>query len=173
MVTGSPHSPSIHMSKERQTATGTSLISTTTHAIAYKHVNDENSRRNVKSNLEGIHNATLSPSPSTPPQPSSAHSSFRQQISYNAASNKTSSPFMVSSLSSHFYLQPQTPTMFHNTPCGSVYNPQFSKEHIMNIIKHKALQKLKKIESEVRVSLFSNLKRFLLSFLNFSEILEY
>ena len=48
--------------------------------------------------------------------------------------------------------------MFHNTPCGSVYNPQFSKEHIMNIIKHKALQKLKKIESEV--SKFSYLLSF-------------
>jgi hypothetical protein len=30
------------------------------------------------------------------------------------------------------------------------YNPRFSKEHIMNIIKFKALQKLKKIESDVR-----------------------
>lgn len=29
------------------------------------------------------------------------------------------------------------------------YNPRFSKEHIMNIIKFKALQKLKKIESDV------------------------
>lgn len=48
----------------------------------------------------------------------------------------------------HQYLQPQTPTMFHSSPHGSVYNPQFSKEHIMNIIKHKALQKLKQIESQ-------------------------
>jgi hypothetical protein len=46
-------------------------------------------------------------------------------------------------------IQPQTPTFFQNTPCGSIYNPKFSSEHIMNIIKHKALQKLKKIETEV------------------------
>jgi hypothetical protein len=35
------------------------------------------------------------------------------------------------------------------TPGGSIYNPKFSAEHIMNIIKYKALQKLKKIESDV------------------------
>jgi hypothetical protein len=35
-----------------------------------------------------------------------------------------------------------------NTPGGSFYNQRFSNEHIMNIIKHKALQKLKKIESD-------------------------
>jgi hypothetical protein len=46
-------------------------------------------------------------------------------------------------------IQPQTPTLFQNTPCGSIYNPKFTNEHIMNIIKHKALQKLKKIETEV------------------------
>ena len=33
---------------------------------------------------------------------------------------------------------------------ASVYNAKFSNEHIMNIIKHKTLQKLKKIESDVR-----------------------
>lgn len=31
---------------------------------------------------------------------------------------------------------------------AQIYKPQFSKEHIMNIIKYKAMQKLKKIESE-------------------------
>lgn len=39
-------------------------------------------------------------------------------------------------------LQPPT------TPGGSIYNQKFSTEHIMNIIKYKALQKLKKIESD-------------------------
>lgn len=34
------------------------------------------------------------------------------------------------------------------TPGGTEYNPRFSNEHIMNIIKHKSLQKLKKIEAE-------------------------
>ena len=48
------------------------------------------------------------------------------------------------------------PAMSNLGPCtpgpvmpASVYNAKFSNEHIMNIIKHKTLQKLKKIESEV------------------------
>jgi hypothetical protein len=45
-------------------------------------------------------------------------------------------------------MEPQTPTLFQNTPCGSVYNPKFSSEHIMNTIKLRAMLKLKKIESE-------------------------
>ena len=47
---------------------------------------------------------------------------------------------------------PKTPTLFQHTPCGSVYNPRFTSEHIMNIIKHKSLQKLKKIETQVGAS---------------------
>lgn len=35
-----------------------------------------------------------------------------------------------------------------STPGGTEYNPMFTNEHIMNIIKHKSLQKLKKIEAE-------------------------
>jgi len=42
------------------------------------------------------------------------------------------------------------------TPGGSFYNPKFSNDHIMNIIKYKALQKLKKIESEVSFKLNNN-----------------
>ncbi len=131
------------------------------HNSPLKHVNDENSSKSIKlikSNLDGIasNSNIASLMPSTPPQ--SSHSSqaiglkqFINSSNNNAINNKINSPYAtsISSLSSHFYHQPQTPTMFHNTPCGSVYNPQFSKEHIMNIIKHKALQKLKKIESEV------------------------
>jgi hypothetical protein len=45
-------------------------------------------------------------------------------------------------------MEPQTPTLFQNTPCGSVYNPKFSSEQIMNTIKLRAMIKLKKIESE-------------------------
>jgi hypothetical protein len=43
------------------------------------------------------------------------------------------------------FSQPATPY----TPIGSVYNARFPKEQIKNVIKHLAMQKLKKIESEV------------------------
>jgi hypothetical protein len=45
--------------------------------------------------------------------------------------------------------QPATPY----TPIGSVYNTKFPKEQIKNVIKHLAMQKLKKIESEVNLFL--------------------
>lgn len=48
------------------------------------------------------------------------------------------------------YLQPATPG---SAPPSNSYKPRFSKEHIMNIIKFKAMQKLKKNESEVLFSL--------------------
>ena len=146
----SPHSPSIHLIKEREVSGGLNSH----HQInsPLKHVNDENYKNAKlnKSNQDGLTiGSNMITLPSTPPQ-SSSKQLIHTPIT-NTINNKINSPFAtsISSLSSHFYHQPQTPTMFHNTPCGSVYNPQFSKEHIMNIIKHKALQKLKKIESEV------------------------
>ena len=160
--TGSPHSPSIHLVKERDALGGLN-----SHQInsPLKHINDENSNKNfklTKSNLDSLSgNAIITQLSSTSPH--SSHSSqpiglkqFIHTTNSNNINNKINSPYSTSilSLSSHLYLQPQTPTLFHNTPCGSVYNPQFSKEHIMNIIKHKALQKLKKIESEVGVLKF-------------------
>lgn len=42
----------------------------------------------------------------------------------------------------------QSQTQILLTNIEQNYNPKFSKEHIMNIIKHKAMQKLKKIESD-------------------------
>ncbi|RNA22361.1 transcription factor TFIIIB component B -like protein [Brachionus plicatilis] len=78
------------------------------------------------------------------PSPS-ANTTFRQQINV-----QTPSPAQ----------QYHIPHSVPGSPSGAVpvasvlnshvqvYKPQFSKEHIMNIIKHKAMQKLKKIESE-------------------------
>ncbi|CAF0900108.1 unnamed protein product [Brachionus calyciflorus] len=72
--------------------------------------------------------------PENPP-PQSPNLTFRQLI------NQTSS-------------QPGTPIPNGTVPVAAflnntqAYNPQFTKEHIMNIIKLKAMQKLKKIESE-------------------------
>ena len=125
------------------------------------HINDENfANKNPKNNLDMSINSVSLTSPSTPPP---VHSNSSQTITFRQflSSTKTNSPYSssaanmsaISSSNIHYYShQPHTPTMFPITPCGSVYNPQFSKEHIMNIIKHKALQKLKKIESEVNFS---------------------
>jgi hypothetical protein len=55
-----------------------------------------------------------------------------------------SSPATYTALTS--MSQPATPY----TPVPSVYNTRFPKEQIKNVIKHLAMQKLKKIESEVR-----------------------
>ena len=154
--TSSPHSPSIHLGRE------TSLAHSPLPKLQqlHHHTNDEN--------YANKHGKTSHLPPSTPPIVGSAASpagstsvsastmTLRQYLS----STKTNSPYgatALSALSTHFYAhQPHTPTMFPITPCGSVYNPQFSKERIMNIIKHKALQKLKKIESEVRIYYFTN-----------------
>ena len=46
----------------------------------------------------------------------------------------------------------QTTLLLSTLQQNSNYNPRFTKEHIMNIIKFKALQKLKKIESDVSVA---------------------
>jgi hypothetical protein len=46
----------------------------------------------------------------------------------------------------HHYSQPATP---YATPIHSVYSNRFPKEQIKNVIKYIAMQKLKKIESEV------------------------
>lgn len=69
-----------------------------------------------------------------------------------SASNQTFRQFINSPL---VMSQPPTPLNVTysisnpHTPGGSLYKPKFTKEHIMNIIKHKAMQKLKKNESEV------------------------
>lgn len=74
-------------------------------------------------------------SPRKPLETENSPLTFRQMIN----SFTTNSPALISQ-------QPGTP--LPQTPGGSLYHPKFSKEHIMNIIKYKALQKLKKIESE-------------------------
>ncbi len=82
-------------------------------------------------------------SPVAPMQPISALS-FRQYINYQASLQQ-----------SQANVTPVSIGMLNHMPCaagvgGNAYNPQFSNEHIMNIIKHKSLQKLKKIEAQVR-----------------------
>jgi len=82
----------------------------------------------------------LNSNPSTPiPQNSIT---FRQYLTANSNMSGFSSVPM-SPATTHILQQQPT------TPGGSIYNPKFSAEHIMNIIKYKALQKLKKIESDV------------------------
>ena len=75
--------------------------------------------------------------------------SFRQFINYQANVLQQQSTVSLAPLSpSVAYDQPPTPNKMPSTPGGTEYNPMFSNEHIMNIIKHKSLQKLKKIEAE-------------------------
>lgn len=87
----------------------------------------------------------INSNPSTPIPQSSM--SFRQYLTAAAASAS-------SNMSGGFNSVPMSPVTTHilqqqpTTPGGSIYNPKFSAEHIMNIIKYKALQKLKKIESD-------------------------
>ena len=82
-------------------------------------------------------------SPVVPTQSISALS-FKQYINYQASLQQ-----------SQANVTPMSPGISNNMPCtpgggdGTAYNPQFSNEHIMNIIKHKSLQKLKKIEAQV------------------------
>lgn len=85
--------------------------------------------------------------------PGSPNLTFRQLINNQSV---TSSPVHLIHSISH----PGTPLILSTSlqngtvPVAAylsnaqVYNPQFSKEHIMNIIKYKAMQKLKKIESD-------------------------
>lgn len=71
-------------------------------------------------------------------------STFRQFVLSGGGSGAPSPAPPSSVQSLYAYQQPATP--------GSVapaYKPKFSKEHVMNIIKYKAMQKLKKNESEV------------------------
>lgn len=75
--------------------------------------------------------------PATP-----AAQTFRQYLTSGISSVPMSPAAVALANNSHFLLQAPT------TPGGSIYNPKFSTEHIMNIIKYKALQKLKKIESD-------------------------
>lgn len=60
---------------------------------------------------------------------------FRQYISYQAS---------IGNANLQLTQSPATPILPPQTPGGSLYNPKFTNEHIMNIIKYKALQKLKK-----------------------------
>lgn len=117
----------------------------------------------------------LSPAPpGTPPLIVRQASTFRQFVlgarSPAATPQPPFSPLHVvnsllppTAISSASGPSHQTPTpllsslSLMDTSAASTYKPQFSKEHIMNIIKYKAMQKLKKDESNVsfRVSLYS------------------
>lgn len=75
--------------------------------------------------------------------------SFRQYVNYRSNILKEQSTVSLVPLSpSVSYNQPPTPNLMPRTPGGTEYHPKFSNEQIMNIIKHKSLQKLKKIEAE-------------------------
>lgn len=75
--------------------------------------------------------------------------SFRQYINYQSNVLKQQSNVNLVPLSPSVSLNhPPTPNIMPCTPGGTEYNPKFSDEHIMNIIKHKSMQKLKKIEAE-------------------------
>lgn len=119
-IASSPGSPLVHQAKNLKP-----MI-----------MNDENSNQAVnKLSANSTTSLNAASAPATPPTHHAV--TFRQFISQT---NVAMSPL----------IQPNTPMHLFNayTPGGSLYNPLFSKEHIMNIIKHKALQKLKKIESE-------------------------
>jgi len=86
---------------------------------------------------------------------SAANLSFRQFVNYQSNVLQQQSSISLVPLSpSVSYNQPPTPNLMPCTPGGTEYNPKFSNEHIMNIIKHKSMQKLKKIEAEVKTKLF-------------------
>ena len=72
---------------------------------------------------------------------------IRQYISYQSNVLQKQSNVSLVPLSPSVSMPP-TPGLMPCTPGGTEYNPRFSNEHIMNIIKHKSLQKLKKIEAE-------------------------
>ena len=72
-------------------------------------------------------------------------STFRQLVM------SSQSPISSNSGPSSIFSQPYTPGG------GNGYKPQFTKEHVMNIIKFKAMQKLKKNESEVGFYFYSAL----------------
>lgn len=75
--------------------------------------------------------------------------SFRQFINYQSnVLQKQPNVNLVPLSPSVSYNGPPTPHIMPCTPGGTEYNPKFSNEHIMNIIKHKSMQKLKKIEAE-------------------------
>ncbi len=87
---------------------------------------------------------------------SAANLSFRQFVNYQSNFLQQKSSVNLVPLSpSVCYNQPPTPILMPCTPGGTEYNPKFSNEHIMNIIKHKSMQKLKKIEAEVNSRLIS------------------
>ena len=129
----SPSSPLVHQAKS---------LKSSSVANSPLVINDENSNQAI---TKATTVSAATPAPATPPTHHAI--TFRQFISQsNSPLNHLHAHVPMSPL----IQQPHTPIHLFNayTPGGSLYNPQFSKEHIMNIIKHKALQKLKKIESE-------------------------
>lgn len=76
-------------------------------------------------------------------------STFRQFVLSGGASSPLPSPAPPNVLS-HFAHMPGTPGALGSVD-GSIYKPKFTKEQVMNIIKLKAIQKLKQNESEVNI----------------------
>jgi hypothetical protein len=137
------------------------IISTSTQNLIESVLSPSIQRRTsvstpVPASADDIENVNLSLASGSPSMGKSLASPLRTQ---------TFRQFLNSPASVvHNFSQPTTPLIASvatpHTPGGSLYKPKFSKEHINNIIKFKAMQKLKKNESEVGLDWISCLFTF-------------